>query len=240
MNRFRFKTFEVEHHRSTMKVGTDAVLLGAWVELDGAANALDIGTGCGVISLILASRSTSLTITAIDIDSDSTEETRLNFASSKWEHRLMVYNQSLQCFALSPIKKFDLIVSNPPWFINSLRVPGNTRRNNARHNDSLNFPDLIDGSLKLLNDNGRAVFILPSAEGNIFEELAHQKGLYLTRKCLIKSDPKKAPHRWLLEFRLQHPDAVTITELYVHNEDGSFSEAYKTLTGDFYLNFQTR
>lgn len=237
MNRFRFKTFEIEHHRSTMKVGTDAVLLGAWVELEGAANALDIGTGCGVISLILASRSSNLSVTAIDIDSESTEETRSNFASSKWFHRLIVHNQSLQCFASSAVIRFDLIVSNPPWFINSLRVPENARRNNARHNDALNFCDLIEGTIKLLNLNGRASFVLPSTEGSLFVEMARQKGLYLSRKCLIKSDPKKAPHRWLLEFRQQHTDSVAITELSVHNENGLFSEAYKTLTGDFYLNF---
>lgn len=236
MDRFRFKSFEVEHHRSTMKVGTDAVLLSAWTQVAGATKVLDIGTGCGIISLILASRSPDLDVTAIDIDSQSIEEAQLNFAASRWSSRLMALNQSLQSFVASTPDRFDLIVSNPPWFINCLRVPGNSRRNNARHHDALNFPDLIDGTTRLLSDNGRATFILPATEGTLFVEMALRKGLNLSHKCVVRSNPKKAPYRWLLEFSAQR-DSSIITELSIHSPNGSFSEAYKALTGDFYLNF---
>src|SRR5688572_22601587 len=160
---FHFKQFSVRHDRSGMKVGTDGVLLGAWVEVKNAKRLLDIGTGTGVIALMLAQRTQpNVTIDAIEIDRDAIEDASENFSSSPWSNRFTLHRGRVQEFSTS--KKFDIIVSNPPYFIDSYKPP-NDQRIIARHAESLSFEDLLRVSEKLLEENGTLNVVLPYTEG---------------------------------------------------------------------------
>lgn len=237
MNRFRFKDFEIEHRQSTMKVGTDAVLLGAWTDIPDNAEALDIGTGCGVIAMILANRSRSVHVTAIDSDEASVVEAAGNFESGPWPGRLRAVNQSFQDFAVQTHLKFNLIVSNPPWFNNCLRVPGNQRRNNARHSDTLDFNELIDLSVSVSAPGAVISLVLPMKEGILFTRSSLDAGFNLQRRCIVFPRAGKQPHRQLLQFGLTGTVCTEETELLIHDDAGRFTDAYRELTGMFYLNF---
>src|SRR5688572_25791334 len=150
---FRFKQFTVSHARSTMKVGTDAVLLGAWVSVDQAQSILDIGTGNGTIALMLAQRSSEVaSIEAVEIEATDALQAEENFKNSPWHAKIELHHTSIQNFF--PQKKYDLIVSNPPYFNNSHRPP-NERRHQARHTITLPYHELIDATVRLLNNGGK-------------------------------------------------------------------------------------
>jgi len=237
MDRFRFKDFEIEHRHSAMKVGTDAVLLGAWTDIPDNAEALDIGTGCGIIAMILANRSRTVRVTAVDSDKASFDEAAGNFAMCPWPDRLLAVNQSIQGFALQTSFKFSLIVSNPPWFSNCLRVPGDLRRNNARHSDTLSFRELIDLSLHISSPDVVISLVLPMQEGNLFCRNALDAGLNLHRRCVVCPREGRLPHRQLLQFGMSVPVYTEETELCIHDRTGHYTDAYKELTRKFYLNF---
>jgi tRNA1Val (adenine37-N6)-methyltransferase len=234
-NYFKFKQFTISQDRCAMKVGTDGVLLGAWADCENAKTILDIGTGTGLIALMLAQRSTAH-IDAIEIDQSASEQAGENVTKSPWETRISVINKSLQQFTEQIDKKYDLIVSNPPFFQNSLYAP-NQSRTNARHNASLEYEDILDASLKLLSNNGMLSLILPYLEGTMFIVKAAGKGLYCVRQTNILPNPGKAPKRLLLEFtKIKKPlvEQEIIIEL---NKRHEYSDAYKNLTRDFYLAF---
>jgi tRNA1Val (adenine37-N6)-methyltransferase len=234
-NYFKFKQFTIFQDRCAMKVGTDGVLLGAWADCENAKTILDIGTGTGLIALMLAQRSLAH-IDAIEIDQSASEQASENVTKSPWESRISVLNISLQQFTEQIDKKYDLIVSNPPFFQNSLYAP-DQNRTNARHNASLEYEDILDASLKLLSNNGMLSLILPYLEGTMFIVKAAGKGLYCVRQTNVLPNPGKTPKRLLLEFtKIKKPlvEQEIIIEL---NKRHEYSDAYKNLTRDFYLKF---
>lgn len=230
---FRFKQFAVLNDRTAMKVGTDGVLLGAWCPVEGAKRVLDVGTGCGVIALMVAQRNASAVITGIDIDHDAIEEATLNFERSPWSGRLTAIESDFNRLAADT--PFDLIVSNPPFFTNGV-LPTGDARTTARHTGSLTYSQLIDGASRLLSDDGILALITPTdAEGDIVEAAAFAS-LPVKRITRVIPVEGAAPKRtlWLLSRRAlpYHEDTLTIAR-----SDGSFTSEYIALTGDFYLKF---
>jgi len=231
---FRFKQFLIKQEGAAMKVGTDGVLLGAWADIEKVTSVLDIGTGSGVIALMIAQRSNA-TIKGVEIDSASALQAKHNFESSQWSNRLSIENYSLQEFAKVYDQKFDLIVSNPPYFHKSLKSPSQ-ERTLTRHTDELPNTDLLEGVSKLLIPNGRFCAIFPYIEGNIFIAEAVNYGLYCNKKLYIQSKPDKQTIRILAEFSLTKMKLIENT-LTIHTIDGDYSKDYKALTADFYLAF---
>lgn len=230
---FRFKQFSVQHDECSMKVGTDAVLLAAWTNIAHAKSILDIGTGSGVIALILAQRSSSdVKIDAVEIAEQDSIQAGQNFMSSPWKSRLMVYQSSIQ--TLHPAYLYDHIISNPPFFSKSYKPP-NAGRTGARHTELLTHEILIENVLRLLKPNGSFDIILPFTEGNLFVHTAQLKGLYCQRKTIIYAKKVKPVERQLLSFSPEKSELVS-DEMVMHDSNGH-TEAYKQLTRDFYLNF---
>lgn len=229
---FKFKQFEVLNDRTAMKVGTDGVLLGAWCPVSGANRVLDVGTGCGVIALMVAQRNATTIINAIDIDHDAVEEATLNFQRSPWADRLTAMEGDFNDLQPS-VECYDLIISNPPYFTNGV-LPTGDARTTARHTGSLTYRQLIDGAARLLSDNGSLCIITPSdAEGDIVEA-ATFASLPVRRLTHVIPVEGAAPKRtlWLMSRREipYREDTLTIA-----HSDGTFTSEYVTLTGAFYL-----
>lgn len=232
---FRFKQFSIEDTACTMKVGTDSVLLGAWAAVNGSSKILDIGTGCGILALMAAQRSAA-GIIGIDIDAASVKAAHGNFSHSQWSGRLTAFNLSLQDFCTKNPPQFDHILTNPPFFVNSLKAPLPSR-NRARHNDELPFPELAECCHQLLKLEGKLSLVLPVKEAVLFLETAMEKGLYLSRKLEIRPYTHRPVNRILMEFR-KNPVAEIATDwLGMRGEYGSYTSEYRELTRDFYLNF---
>jgi len=229
---FRFKQFSVSHHRSTMKVGTDAVILGAWTPVDNCRRILDVGTGCGIIALMLAQRSDA-EITAIDIDEESIEEAMDNFRNNHWNTQLNAVHTSLRHYCESVQTKFDLVISNPPFFQNSL-LPNSHKSKLARHTVSLTFDELARDSCRLLGDHGRLVIILPIAEKDNYLFSGLRYGMYLSGKLEVFPGTGKPAKRMILEFTLDKPALVKSHALTVRNADGFYSDEYKKMTKAFH------
>lgn len=231
-NYFNFKQFTINQEKSAFKVGTDGVLLGAVADISGAKSILDIGSGSGLISLMLAQRSEAM-ITAIEPDSDSYLQTRENADGSKWKDRLKVVHTDLQSF--NPDGKFDLIITNPPYFSGSLKNP-DPRKSAARHNDSLTSDKLLKGVMRLINDNGRFQLIMPYVEGNIFIAEANRYDLYCNEIVKIKPLPSAEIRRLILTFGRVRKKPV---EKFLTIEHGRhlYTDDYINLTKDFYLKF---
>lgn len=232
---FRFKQFSVEDDQSTMKVGTDSVLLGAWAQLPSTGNVLDVGTGCGLLALMVAQRSNTV-ITAIDIDEPSIKQAQKNFSNSPWSSRISASVVTFQDFTFSDPGTFNLIISNPPYFVNSLKAP-HAPRSNARHNDGLPFAELAALSFQLLQDNGRLCLILPVNEAELFREAAFGYGFYPTRQLSVIPVENKPPNRLLMEFSKSPTDEYRAESLTIRNENGSYTNDYKKITSAFYLDF---
>lgn len=229
-NSFKFKQFTVANDRAAMKVGTDGVLLGAWASIDWARNILDVGTGTGIIALMLAQRSEGAAqITAIDIDAPAIEEARENFGNSPWRETFSASCISLQEFAgkADNASRFDLIVSNPPFFVESLKAP-DQRRTVARHTDTLGFAQMTAGALQLLAPHGIMAVIYPAKEGMDFVAEAESAGLHLVRMCRVATAEGKPVKRLLMEFS-REAGAPTFEDLALD------SEAFHALTKEFYL-----
>lgn len=233
---FHFKKFSIRQERCAMKVGTDAVLLGAWTSTENAKTILDIGTGTGIIALMLAQKSNAV-IDAIEIDKCAYEEAEQNVRNSPFADLINVINVSLQEFVHKSHRKYDLIVSNPPFFVEASKS-FEKARNIARHTDhTLTYHELISCANSLLSENGRLSLILPFKEGNDFIEKAAKKQFYcnkLTRIITRKGKPEK---RLLLEFSKQKQPLLE-KDLLILNEDMSYSKDYLELTHDYYLNLE--
>ncbi len=229
---FRFKQFVVSHDRCAMKVGTDAVLLGAWTNVSGANRILDVGTGSGIIALMLAQRTgEKVSIDALEIESEDFSQASENVLSSPWAKRISVYMERVQTFDSDT--KYDLIVSNPPYFTKSLKPPAQNRTH-ARHAVQLSPQELVNHSIRLLNPTGTLAVILPFHEGNYFKSIALEKGLHLNRAMALYSKKEKPQERWLFEFGIT-PKPTEKEKLILHDEIGVKSKAYLQLTSDFYL-----
>ncbi|RPH29136.1 MAG: methyltransferase domain-containing protein [Bacteroidales bacterium] len=233
-NYFRFKQFVVKQETAAMKVGTDGVLLGAWVDIENINSVLDIGTGSGVIALMIAQRCNAR-IQAIEIDIPSAVQAKHNFEQSLWNNRLSVEALSLQEYSKNHSAKFDLIVSNPPYFNKSLKSPS-PERTLTRHTDELPNADLLVGISNLLQPEGRFCAIFPYTEGNIFIAEAINYGLFCNKKLFVQTKPDKPVIRVLMEFsfiKRRLPDRT----ISIHTTEGEYTEEYKWLTADFYLAF---
>ena len=228
---FRFKRFAVLNDRTAMKVGTDGVLLGAWCPVQGARRVLDVGTGCGVIALMIAQRNSEAIIEAIDIDSAAIEEATLNFTNSPWNDRLTAMEGDFN--SMETENRYDLIVSNTPYFTSGV-LPTGEARTTARHTRSLTYRDLIEGATRLLTPDGTLALISPTdARGDIIQA-ATFASLSIGHCTQVISTTGAAPKRTLWQLSKHHipyqEDTLTIA-----NSDGSFTSEYITLTRDFYL-----
>ena len=218
-----------------MKVGTDAVLLGAWVGVEPhAKRILDVGTGSGVIALMMAQRSGfDSRVDAVETDPASVIQARENVAASPWPGKIEVFNTPVQDFAKE--RKYDLIVCNPPFFSKSLLPPAQHRQN-ARHTETLSFQELIESVLRLLSPAGTFAVILPVTEGTRFRELAHSCQITCHRSTAFFSRQGKPQERWLMEFSFEGRGTPTEPEtLVLYKEADQWSEGYKALTCDFYI-----
>ena len=218
-----------------MKVGTDGVLLGAWAGQGSPASVLDIGTGSGLIALMLAQRFPEARVTGIDIDRDAASQARENFGKSPWENRMRAVNLSLQEFCHTEGSgRFDLIVSNPPFYDTTLINP-DIRKSAARHTGGLTHGELLLLSASLLSDSGVFSLIIPSESEKSIQRLASRSGLHLLRLTRVYSKPGSRPRRILAEFG-KRPSVTTAEDtLVLMSPDGSRSEAHARLTADFYL-----
>ena len=231
-SQFHFKKFTVSHERSTMKVGTDAVLLAAWTNVGQAQSILDIGTGNGTIALMLAQRSVdTATIEAVEIEEADALQAEENFKASPWSGRIKLHHGPIQNF--SPEKKYDLIVSNPPYFNNS-QSPPDERRHKARHTIALSYDELLDAALRLLNAEGKFSIVLPFTEGLQFIELAKKFQLFCSRQFSFRTRNEKPIERWLLEFT-KYPEATETGEILLYKKGEEWSDEYVRLTREFYL-----
>jgi tRNA1Val (adenine37-N6)-methyltransferase len=231
---FVFKEFEVKQSNCAMKVGTDAVLLGSWCQLPQTGNILDIGTGTGIIAMMAAQRSPTF-IDAIEIDKDAYLEAVENCKKSKWGVRIEVYHISFQKFVPATSKKYDAILSNPPYFSNSVQAASESRTL-ARHTNNLNFEELVDGVVSLLDPDGTFSTILPLKEAEYLTSIAKRYGLYANRITSVKTTCSKPAKRVLMQFGFDKTTALE-ESLIIENEDHSYSIAYKNLTRNFYLGF---
>lgn len=230
---FRFKRFSVRNEQSALKVGTDAVLLGALMRISPSdERALDIGTGTGVIALMAAQRSDSLIIDAIDIDTPSFEEASYNFSQSLWSARLNAYRADLRQF--QPSQHYDLIFSNPPFYDNSLRNP-DAREARARHDESLSFADILSFASRHLSTRGRLALIVPADRLKSLLRTAGSFGLFPCNIVMIKTTARKEAKRAVIELSFSKLDSYQ-EEILVLMDGASRSVEYRKLTEDFYIN----
>lgn len=233
---FAFKQFVIKQDKCAMKVSTDAVLLGAWVIPNGSLNILDIGTGTGVIALMLAQKSQGK-IHAIDIERSAFEQAKINFEESIFKDNLTVEHRSLQEFAKSASKKYDLVVTNPPYFVDSLKN-SDSNRSNARHADILPYMELIEGVKAVMSEKGKFCLILPKNEAIKFRELAETKGFHLSKLMRIRTTLEKGEEkRHLMQFEFRPTEFSESTLVIEKDERHSYTDEYKNLTKDYYIHF---
>ncbi len=260
---FQFKQFLISQEKSALKVGTDGVLLGAWCRIPekgekgerktengeiqvetqfiaspntrgNSLHFLDVGTGTGLVALMLAQRSEA-EISAIEINPDACVDAQNNFQNSPWKERLNLISEDFNQFRCHCDEKFHLVVSNPPYFKQSLRS-ADLAESVARYDVSLSFSQLITGAKAVLTVAGRLAVILPFEAFDDFRETARLAGFYLSRKTLVIPKAGRKPKRVLLEFSVL-PVYPVVDELVILQEDGNYSAQFITLTKDFYLNF---
>ncbi|MBO5903681.1 MAG: tRNA1(Val) (adenine(37)-N6)-methyltransferase [Tidjanibacter sp.] len=233
MEKFFFKQFSVEQSGAAMKVGTDGVLLGAWVGLSDDTNrVLDIGTGTGLLALMVAQRSPQAQIVAVEIEPQAAEQARANVTSSPWAERIEVVCEDVKKYVSE--QKFDLIISNPPYFVDSLHSP-DAERNLARHSDTLSLGALCSVAERLLSESGRLAVVLPSDNERSIRMAAVGVGLHPTLLCRVRTSSAKQPKRILIEFSRKSVGEVQ-TEL-VMSHKGEPTAEYVELIRDFYLKF---
>lgn len=232
MSNFKFKQFEVAQDKSAMKIGTDGVLIGAWSDLENSRNILDIGCGTGLICLMAAQRNPSSLITGIELELNAFKQASENCNKSKWSNRISIIHSSLQSFNLD--SKFDLIISNPPFFSSSTKSE-DSNRNLARNTHSLPFKCLVEKSKALLNKNGKFVVIIPFDCKTKFCDLANNNNLFLNKICFIKGNISSPIKRIMMEFSFTK-SYLTKQELTIEVDRHQYTKEYISVCKDFYLN----
>lgn len=215
-----------------MKVGTDGVLLGSWTDCKEARTILDIGTGTGLLAIMLAQKTDAL-IDAIEIEPNACTQAMENVQNCPWQERIKIIRSSFQDYHKRNENKYDLIVSNPPFFSNSLKTPHGTR-NLARHNDLLPPDDLLQGINQMIKPLGRFCLIMPYIDASLFVVEAAMHHLYCTQKLYVKTSPGKKVSRVLMEFGRERKK-IQESELIIQTDDGLYTDDYKVLTRDYYL-----
>ncbi len=224
---FHFRQFAIIHAKSAMKVGTDGVLLGAWADIEMSENMLDIGTGTGLIALMVAQRNPEVKIHAIEPDEVAFNEALVNVQNSPWQDRISVSNTKLQ----EHQGKYDSLITNPPYFEVNKISGGNSSRSRARQTFQLSQLEIIDAANLLLTETGYLHLILPVQEGKKFIDLAVLKGLFLKRHCMVYSDLNQ-PVRRMMTFS-STPQKMSQETLYIR-KDGRYTPEYRALTSSFY------
>lgn len=227
---FTFRQFHIEQDKCAMKVGTDGVLLGSWAK--GGKRILDIGTGTGLIALMMAQRFPDANIDAIEIDENAVIQATENVLRSPFAKQIAVKHCSLQTYSETK-EKYDSIICNPPYFVDSLKNNDNNRTV-ARHTDTLPFNELIKCAYQLLTPNGHFSLVLPVESYRILEPEAILNGFSVIKKVLVKTTPSKQPKRILVELG-KVPDEYFSTTEYLQDSSGNKSEWYKEITKEFYL-----
>lgn len=229
---FGFKQFDVYQDKTAMKIGTDGVLLGAYANLDKGNVILDIGAGTGLISLMLAQRFSEAKIEAVEIDEDAFYQAKTNFIDSKFNDRLTIVQSAIQDF--NPNKKYDLIVSNPPFFIINDRVEVDSRKI-ARQQESLSFTELLEKTANLLDIKGSASFIIPFDLESNFIVIAKEFKLYPSKILHVRGNKEALIKRSIIEFSFDQVDSIMYKELIIEIERHQYTADYIALTKDFYL-----
>lgn len=235
MSKFQFKQFSLEQDRCAMKIGTDGVLLGAWTPIqNNPFSILDIGTGTGIIALMLAQRSHAEQIDALEIDEDAYEQAVDNFENSPWSDRLFCFHAGVDEFVEEPEDEYDLIVSNPPFYTEDYKTE-NPQRDLARFADALPFEDLIEAAALLLSENGIFSVIIPFKEEEKFVAIAKEYELHPFKMTRVKGNPTSDIKRSLLAFSRNESDTVLKDELIIETGRHIYTPEYIELTKDFYL-----
>ena len=230
---FHLKPFSLSHHESTMKVGTDAMILGLWTDVSNAKTILEVGAGCGIISLLIASRSKAF-IDAVELDKASFIEAERNFNRSPYFYRLNIFRADFNEFANQTTKNYDLIISNPPFFINDMR-PEDARRKTARHGDLLSFEQLSDKAAKLLSPKGKMSIVLPYDESRLFLKSALENKLHLQKQLLIFPKRGHQPNRANLQLGFDKPENKHTDQFTIREDNGTFTSQYVQFFKDYYI-----
>jgi len=224
---FRFKRFTIYQSLCAMKVGTDGTLLGAWAY--GGSQILDIGTGTGLVAIMMAQRFPDAQIVGVDIDENACRQARENVAASTFANISILHQDVNEVQG-----EFDCIVSNPPYFNRSLECP-DKGRTLARHTSSLSYRQLMENAWRLLSDDGELSVVIPDDCKSQLEAEAVLAGFFKSRECAVKTTPRKKPRRYLLAFRKHAVNGVETTEGIIETSPNIRSEWYRELTKDFYL-----
>jgi tRNA1Val (adenine37-N6)-methyltransferase len=235
MSKFQFKQFSIEQDRCAMKIGTDGVLLGAWTPIENNPfSILDVGTGTGIIALMLAQRCNAEQIDALEIDEEAYEQSVDNFENSTWSERLFSYHAGLDEFVEEPEDEYDLIVSNPPFYTEDYKTESE-QRDKARFQDAMPFEDLIEAAHLLLSENGIFSVIIPFKEEAAFLALAKEYELYPLKITRVKGTPTTEIKRSLLAFGRNENHNLIIDELVIETSRHIYTKEYIDLTKAFYL-----
>lgn len=233
---FSFKQFTIHQDRCAMKVGTDGVLLGILAPTIDSGRILDIGTGTGLVGIMLSQRCPQAMVTGVELDANAAKQAEENATSTGWN--IKIINKSIQDFSFQCEEKFDLIVSNPPYFINSLKAP-EKNRNTARHTDELSYEELIESAEKLLSEEGKFSVIIPYSEEENFIGIANKRNLIAESSVRIIPKVGKDPKRSVITFckcKNKINCNINVTELVIEKEERHcYSDEFKKLTADFYL-----
>jgi tRNA1Val (adenine37-N6)-methyltransferase len=232
---FRFKQYTVHQNYSALKVCTDSCLLGALTDLADQSKVLDIGTGTGLLTLMLAQKDEASVFDAVEIDPESCKDAHRNFSESPFSARLKLYQESIQSFCLNKIKKYDLIISNPPFFENHLLSP-NPKKNRALHTETLSMNELLQCVSSLLKTTGKFWVLLPPFEMQKLSKLALNFNLFPEKRFLIKHSPKKPTFReiYCFSFELKTLELEETINIF---ENEVYSDRFAQLLKDYYLIF---
>ena len=228
---FKFKQFTIEQSDCAMKVGTDGCLLGGWFNCEESKRILDIGCGTGLIAIMAAQRCCAH-ITGIEIDGKAALQARINADNSPWGERIEIVNDDLLNYTSEQV--FDTIVSNPPYFVNSLKCD-DTSRTLARHSDSLDCRQFFKKCTGLLSENGSVSIVIPCDIMDEWKTAAAEQNLYPTRTTFIRTTPKKTPKRVLIEFRSNTQEKSEENTLILETSPGEYSDDAKRILSNFYL-----
>lgn len=230
--KFTFKQFEIIQQKTAMKLSTDAVLLGSWAECQSPKNILDIGTGTGILSLMTAQRFAYAHITTVEIDKDACIEAEFNFKNSQWNNRIELVNQDFLEFATNYDRKFDFIITNPPYFEKHLGSP-DQQKHLARHTDSLPLDLLIKNVSLLMHEKSTFAMILPFSTYNRVNLICNRNKLFCNRKMVIIPAENKNPNRIMMQYS-QNPTFCNSSEIKIR-KNYEYTQEFLQLTKEFYL-----